>query len=95
MKNLKEAIKSASNMVAIESIILTDVSAKFMQLFADTERKHNSAKESQQDWINAVWAKYGEQSKIERRYLFNEIPERFKVSLKYEVLNDLLNSMNR
>lgn len=80
-------IKRATNMVEIESIILTEVGNKYMSLFADTERKFVRANESQEDWVKAVNDKYKHEANDERLVLFTMIPDRFHKTFMYKKLS--------
>lgn len=88
--NLTNLINTAKNMVEIESIILSEVSRKYMNLFAQTERKFDRTKESQHDWLKAVDVKYKLQAERERKQLFSIIPERFHKSQMYLNLKERL-----
>lgn len=88
--NLTERITNAKNMVEIESIILTSVSDKYLNLFAETDRKFNRSLESQEDWVKAAWVKYNEDAKRDRLHLFSLIDNRFFRTSKYLQLKERL-----
>ena len=88
--NFTSLINNAKNMMEIESVILTEVSNKYMNLFAETERKFNREKESQKEWMDAVLNKYATEAKRERLQLFSIINERFYNTEMYLNLKDRL-----
>ena len=70
-------------MVEVESVILTEISNKYMNLFAENDRKFIRANESQQNWVDAVVKKYSEDMTSERLHLFSIINERFHKTAFY------------
>lgn len=86
---LSELVKNAHNMIEIEGIILTEVFNRHSCTFAKHVERPNG---NQSAWVSRVCLEMGDIMKYDRRFLFDIIPERFKVTRRYINLNTLLNS---
>lgn len=88
--NNYNSIQTAPNMVSIEMTILTDVMATYMNLFA----KHvNLPCEcgGQVAFVSQVNIAFAHQIAADRLFLFNAIPDRFKVTKMYKELQARIN----
>ena len=79
-----EKIKNASNMVDIQGYIFSDTFYKYCCKFAEEGNAFNRNKETQENWQNRLFARFGKEMKKERIELFNFIPSRFKKTLMYK-----------
>lgn len=86
MKDLKLAVQLAKTMIEVEGIIFTEVSNKWMKLFAVTERKFNIENETQEKFINDLNEKYGTQAMEDRIELIKLIPEKLHKTEMYKKL---------
>ena len=77
-------------MVGISQIILADVWAEYAALYAKQNRPFIRANETQQEWIDAVNAKFADKIKEEKNRLFSLIPERFIKTFMYQDLKNKL-----
>jgi hypothetical protein len=79
-----EKIANASSMVEIQGYIFSDTFYKYCVQFAQEGNAFNRGKETQENWLNRLFARFGKEMKQEQIELFNLIPSRFKKSIMYK-----------
>jgi len=84
----EKVILLAHNMVAIESVILSDVWAQFSEKYASDNGFRNPKTETQSEWIKKVNKEIYVEMQLERIRLFNLIPDRFKICAMYKSLEN-------